>query len=200
VRGVSSVIVAVLITVIAASASIAAYFWVMPRISLSFDMGETQTVQTALESCDTKILETARTGSGNKCIFPSSRGTITAQYDGIYYSLKSKGRMCDPTLDWISIVPAKHIEFSCNVTSEGTTSYGLRWRYPQTLNITIENLDGSLSRYNELLTVNVTPPTELRTLNVFIYLIKEAGTAGKNIELNRRQLTSDNVTLGVRIY
>lgn len=191
---------AVLLTTIATASAITAYFWAMPRISLSMDMSESVSVQSALASCDSKILETARTGSGNKCLIPAARGILTAENDGLYYSLSSVGQLCDSTNDWVVIDANRHIELLCSVGATNASIFNLRWRYPKSMNVSMSDMGGSMSRYSEVVPIDFSGGSDFRTVSVFIYLIREAGITGQNIDINRRQLTADNVTLGVRIY
>ncbi|MEM7824332.1 MAG: hypothetical protein QW227_03100 [Candidatus Aenigmatarchaeota archaeon] len=197
-HGVSTIIVAVLLAAIAAVTAVAAYTWAAPQINLSFDVTESQAVRAALETCNDKIIETARTGSGNTCVIPASRGVVTAQNDGLYYQLSSSGRLCDPT-DWALINPDKHIELACQVTSENASIYNLRWRYPKQLEINATELSGEL-RHDVYVTPIEFSNTTFRTVSVYVYLVSYPGAGGQHVEFSRKDVTPDNVTLNVRIY
>jgi hypothetical protein len=199
VQGVSTIIVAVLIVVISTVTAISAYSWAAPNVALSFDLSESQAVQAALESCNDRILETARTGSANQCAIPASRGVLTAKTDGLYYSLISAGHICDPSVDWIIIDADDHIEQMCNQLSQNATELDLRWRFPKQLNVQANSMTGNLSRDTTITPVDFAD-TNFRTVSVFVYMIVSPGGGGQNVELTRKDITTENVTLGVRIY
>ncbi len=199
-RGVSTVIVAVLLVAIGSVSAVAAYTWASPRISFSFDLSESDAVQRAFESCNDRIIETARTGSSSHCIIPTSRGELTAQSDGLYYTLSSSGRLCDQTSDWVSINAEKHVELLCNVQPGNATMFNLRWRYPKLVSIYAVTLEGNLTRDSDVTPVKFNTTSSFRTVSVFVYLVVTPGGGGQNIDLNRINITSENVTLGIRIY
>ena len=141
-RGAATVVVAVLLAAIATATSIAAYSWAAPRIAISLELSETSAVQTALVQCNDRITETARTGSGNRCVIPASHGQLTAQTDGLYYQLTSSGRLCDQTADWVTLDEENHVDMHCTITAESGSIYELRWRWPSQITISGQGVGG----------------------------------------------------------
>jgi len=203
---------------ISTTTAIAAYSWAAPRVALSMELSEAQSVQAAMESCDDRIVETARTGSGNRCIFPASRGAIIARTDGLYYSLESSGRLCDPTVDWVVINAEKHIEVECDLTSKGTSNFNLRWRWPSQITINAEDLAGMGGFVGAIATENCpyVPPSPssppyppcpqptitfdpadvtFNTITVYVEFELTPGASGKTISLTRVQVAPDKVIL-----
>lgn len=219
-RGVTVIIEAVLISMIATIAAVAAYSWAIPRINEAFDTAEGQSVRMAMTTCSDKIVETARTGTASRCIIPADRGKLSAQTDGIYYSMLTTAAICDPTVDWATIDPAKHIEFRCGAVAKAR-QYELRWRWPNPTVISGDLTSGGFSGFSGEIgtepgcpwtgsppyppcpnpTITFAPTiVNFSTVTVFVEFEFKPGAAGKNLELIRTNVTADKVDLKVNMY
>src|SRR3972149_2055849 len=115
--GVVSVLQAVLIFGIAASLVFLATPIILSSVQESMDVSESSSVKQQLEFCNNKILETARTGTQNTCVFSTQstlKGKVYLKQDGIYYELLSDAKVCDQT-DWVNINPDKYIWLKCDL-------------------------------------------------------------------------------------
>lgn len=199
-RGVSVVITAVLIFLIALATSIVAWSWAAPRIAEALDIAETKSVRLAFERCAEKIIFTARTGTTTRCLIPAERGRLTAAKDGLYYQITSTAALCDPHT-WIVTDPERHIQSRCDVQN-GLRTLRLRWFWPAELEIEGFNLAGNITfmarPYED---IEFSPPNvTFRTLTVFIEFEHMPGAAGQNIKISRVSLTPEKVILRVDIY
>ncbi|MFQ6056368.1 MAG: hypothetical protein ACE5J3_10360, partial [Methanosarcinales archaeon] len=127
-KSVVSVLQVVLIFAIAVSLIILASPWVYSSLKKSFELSEFQTIRGQFELCNDKIVETARTGTKNSCVFSISKGILSIESDGIYYKLTSSAEICDEH-DWVEINPDKHLWQSCFITDSMRT-YQMKWSSP----------------------------------------------------------------------
>lgn len=128
-RGAINVMEAVLILVVTVSIMFLAMPWVMSTIDRSSIISEASTMKDQLANCNDKLVETARTGSGNKCVFSPRFGTLKTEKEGIYYVLDSEfDDICDITSDWVEINPDKHVWMKCEKIGSRRLSY--RWFWP----------------------------------------------------------------------
>ncbi len=172
--------------------AISALPWVNKQIQLSFDKAEIKNVKSQFMRCAEKILETARTGSSNKCIFSVSRGDLYVKEDGIYYKLSRDGKICEEHK--FALIDYFHKLWErCKRVKEKWT-YELKWFYPKNDSV-IVNGDvivefPSGSKTFELInkgvaSISFETPIELK---------------GKMIEVVRRRVEKDKVILSVKIY
>jgi len=140
------VITLVLITVIIVFLTIMVLGWTMANTSGFFEMSEINSVREEFKDCNDKILETARTGLYNKCIFSVERGQIAATRNDITYQIVTNERICDAS-DWVIINPEKNMWQSCFISGKQTV-YGLRWE-----------MDGIKFQFESIGNVNVTGQT-----------------------------------------
>lgn len=181
---------AILILAIAAGLALTAVPWIYNSINFSIDAAEIKSVKSDMVKCSDKILETARTGSANKCVLSVNRGKLQVKTEGIYYSLLSGGEICS-THDWGLV--ERQVWQKCS--QEGSQyNYQLKWFYPKNDVIILEGLISlkSVSTAKNFTLYN-------KGLLLVEFFSPEALT-GKNIELTR-YLTSENTTvLSVNIY
>ncbi len=197
-RGAVTIFQAVLIFVIAVSLIALGVPWFLDTYEKSMEIGEIRTVKGQLEQCNEKLVETARTGTANQCLFSADKGEMTAESDGVYYSITTKADICDDH-NWIEIDPEKHIWQKCKVVAT-TTNYNLKWSWPK--NITIEgyNLDGEIDRNDvKIADIIFTSPVDFTTLTVLVEFEAVPGQAGKIIEINRISVQEEKVILRVII-
>ena len=91
----ATIIEAVFIVLIAISLIAIAFPFAVNTIRKTTDLSESTTVRNELEICNDKILETARTGVGNRCIFSVDKGTLIVDDDWIRYTIISQADICD---------------------------------------------------------------------------------------------------------
>lgn len=197
-RGAVTVFQAVLIFAIAVSMIALGVPWFFDTYDKSRDIGEIQRVKNQLEQCNEKLVETARTGTANTCIFSTEKGEITAELDGIYYSITTRADVCDDH-GWVEINPEKHIWQKCEIEIT-TRKYDLKWSWPK--NITIEGyqLEGEIDREEKKIAdIIFDSPVTFRTLTVLVEFESIPGQAGRIIEINRKSIEEEKVILRVNI-
>ena len=141
-KALTTVIQAILLLIVAASLVTAAVPWAIQNFDLSVDITEIKTIKSQFDTCSDRIIETARTGSTNKCIFNIKNGQITGRTQGVYYSLASNGHICDSS-PLVEMDSKNHIWQECNV-SGSTYVFGMLWMFPKELNITGTGVQGSM--------------------------------------------------------
>lgn len=99
--------------------------WTVMNTLGFFDMNEINAVKSEFGDCNDKILETARTGLSNKCIFPVDRGQIRGTNDEITYEIITNEKVCDQS-PWVLIEPEKNLWQKCDV-SANENSFSLKW-------------------------------------------------------------------------
>ncbi|MBU3905022.1 MAG: hypothetical protein KJ906_02660 [Nanoarchaeota archaeon] len=198
-KGAVTILQAVLIFAITLSMIVAAIPWLTTSIDNSLTMSEMGNIRDQMGLCNDKLVETARTGTSSKCLFSANRGTITAQGDGIYYALLSKGDICD-NHDWAEVDKERHLESKCDVTYS-TNNYNLRWRWPKDIDIQGSGFTGTIIKGSETKD-NITFDSSLdfKTLTVVVNFEYIEGQVGKTLEISRNALLEDKAILGVNIY
>lgn len=184
------VIQALLILAIAAGLAITVVPWIYHTINLSMDSAEMKSVKTDMIKCSDKILETARTGSGNKCILGISRGELQVKTDGIYYSLLSGGEICS-THDWALV--ERQVWQKCS--QEGSQyNYQLKWFYPKNDAVLLEGTvnKSSVSGYNIFTLEN--------RGTLFVEFSTPESLKGNTIELTRYYASENTTVLSVNVY
>lgn len=197
-KGAVSILQAILIFAIAVSLTAVAVPWAYVAIQRSFDMSEIGTIKDQLALCNDKLVETARTGTSNKCIFSASRGKVSADWDGIYYDLLSTASICDKH-EWGEIDAERHLESKCDVSLE-TMHYYLRWRWPSEVKMEGSGFTGELRKKDELESdVAFDPQVQFETLTVVVEFDVAEKTAGNEIEISRTSLLADKAILKVTL-
>ena len=186
---------AILLLVISASIITVAVPWALSTVSLSFDVTEINTIKSQFDSCNDRILETARTGSTNKCMFDVKNGQITGRTEGLYYKIVSSGPVCDYS-PLVEIDGRTHVWQECNVTGTQRV-YGMLWMFPKDVNITGAGLGGAVSDGSS---VGFGSTVTFRTLTLSVIFNHKVGEAGTVVEMSRVNMTGSNVTLSVKIY
>jgi hypothetical protein len=101
--------------------------WTVMNTTGFFELNEINAVKQEFVECNSKIFETARTGSYNKCIFPVERGVITGSTSEISYQIISRYRICDKS-SWVLIDPDNNLWQMCD-TSGRNNILSLKWNY-----------------------------------------------------------------------
>lgn len=199
-KGVSVVIQAVLIFGIIAVTAAAAFPWANNYIQRSMDLLEINKVKDEFSLCNDKLVETARTGTANKCYFTANRGNINAQEDGLYYRIISNANICDEHW-WTNINPKAHLWQKCDRDiSKKILEY--KWYYPKDINITGQEFYGNII-------VDEDAPPELQiyfdseitfmTLSVIIEFDFTEGQSGNLLEIGRVSIDETKTVLNVKL-
>ena len=172
--------------------------WAIDNIKTSMDLTEVKSVGPQFDDCNSRIIETARTGSTNKCMFSVKQGQISGRADGIYYNILSNAPICDES-DLTEIDTRNHIWQECNVSGK-QRSYGILWKFPSTLNVSGEGIEGNqLSGQTSVSSIDFGQTTNFDTLTLFVNFQYTVGQIGNVVELSRVNVTQTNVTLRVKI-
>lgn len=220
-RAVTVLVSAIIVLAISVIAATTAYMWAAPRIAASFEAAEAEAVQVALADCNDRIVETARTGIANRCLIPADRGRLTAETDGLYYSLLTAAPVCDPTADWVSLEPAKRLELKCSFVER--YHYELRWRWPSEIAINGTGLAGMGGFVGMIGTEDcpfepppppASPPyppcpepdikfeptdVEFETVTMFVEFETIPGARGKIVSMSRVSITPYKIVLKVEL-
>lgn len=156
-----TIIEAVLILAIAAGFTSLAGVWTYSSVQASMVSAEMNSMKQAFAACNDKILETARTGSSNRCVFPVDKGKLSAAADGLYYSLLGGKEICSPH-GWFQIDEKRHIWQKCDA-ADSKRIYQLRWSWPKEVNIEGRAVYGNFSGGED---VNFNETVFFRTINV----------------------------------
>ncbi len=181
----STVLQAVLIFSVLVSLAIVAAPWAYDTLQGGFDASEIDKVKSEFTKCAQKILETARTGAGNRCVFSVSRGDLEVRPDGIYYTIISRYPVCSG-YPWRPIDSGKRLWESCE--ADGVTRYSMRFMYPESDAILLSG------------DVVVRTPTGEETYSLvqkgflMIQFSPNATMKGKSLELVRYR-SSENTTV-----
>jgi hypothetical protein len=196
-KAISTVIQAILILVVSASLLAITLPWTLGTLDVSIDATEISSIKAQFDVCSDRILETARTGSTTKCIFNIKNGKITGKTEGIYYSLLSKGHICDPS-PLVEIDNKTHVWQECNVTGS-TRIFGMLWMFPKELEVTGTGIEGSkMQGQSEAGDINFGESVIFRTISLNVDFQYQPGESGKIIELTRIGVTEQNVTMRVK--
>ena len=197
-KGAVTVFQAILIFALAVSMAAIATPWAYATLQKSLDTSEMSTVRSQLGLCNDKLVDTARTGTSNKCIFSANRGKITAQTDGIYYTLTSKAQMCDDH-DWGEVDKDRHLESMCD-SSLDVRTYTMRWRWPANVTMEGKAFSGAILKKDQVES-NIAFDSDLtfRTVSVVVEFEYTPGQSGKTVEISRNSLSRDKAVLGVNI-
>jgi hypothetical protein len=115
----------VLIITVTVSLTVIILGWTVMNMAGFFEMNEINAVKQEFSECNNKIIETARTGLSNKCIFSIERGQITGTKDYIAYQIVTSEKVCD-TSDWVLINPEKNTWQMCEISGRQSV-FGLKW-------------------------------------------------------------------------
>lgn len=190
-KAVSVILQAVLILAVIISVATASLPFAQKTIGTSIQSAEISNVRADLMKCSDKILDTARTGSGNKCILSATEGKLFVKIDGLYYSLTGNSEICAPQ-DWALIDLNKQVWQKCS-SSGDKKIYELRWFYPKNDVILLE---GTVS----LTSVSGTRNFDLYQKGVlFVQFDSPKDLSGKTIELTRYAASENTTVLSINI-
>jgi hypothetical protein len=197
-KAVSAIIEYVLIFAIIIALAALGIPYALGTIQRSMELSEFQAIRNELSACNEKLVETARSGSANQCIFSVNKGLLTAQTDGIYYKLTSDLKICDAHA-WTEIDEEKHIWQQCEV-SDGTKTFWLKWYWPSEVTIEGQNFEGNITNEDKKIgDIKFDSPVMFMTLTVVVEFQFTPGQSGKIIEINRVGLTKDKAILSINI-
>lgn len=199
-RGAVGIMELILIVFVVVSLTAWAFPVISDIIKESLDIGEISAIEPQFKICSEKILETARTGTTNECVFSISKGEIRGTNESIEYSLESYANICDPHPEVI-IDELGHIYQQC-IESGGMKIYKLIWKFPLELQVEATGLAGhELQGGTPVGDIDFGGGTiQFRTLTVLVEFDYLEGQTGNTIELSRKSITEEKVIMGVRIY
>ena len=194
-KGIGSV-EAVLILVILTGVTAAAIPYVTSNIQQTTELSEIQSIRGQFELCGEKLVETARTGSSNRCSFTSSKGYVSALEEGIYFTIESEVNICSQS-EWVEVDPVKHIQTKCEA-SANHRKYQILWTWPKDVKI-LGDLSGAVydkddSKESDIVFSN---PVNFRVLSLFVEFKSDVEQVGKFIDIKREELTADRVVLRI---
>ena len=194
-----AVLQAIIIFVILTSLAAITLPWAIGNVETSMDLTEMKSIEPQFDECNARIIETARTGTTNKCIFNVKRGEISGRPEGIYYKILSNAPICDAS-SMTEIDSRNHIWQECNVSAGKQRTYGLLWKFPSSLNVSGEGIQGNqITGQSSISTIGFGSPITFETLTLYVNFQYSPGQTGDVIELSRIDVTQTNVTLRVRI-
>jgi hypothetical protein len=117
----------ILIAIITASLTLVLVGWTVMNTMGFFEINEINSIKHEFEDCNDKIIETARTGLSNTCMFSADRGQISGTNDDISYQIITHEDICDQT-PWVLIEPEKNLWQKCDV-SLNENMFSLKWNY-----------------------------------------------------------------------
>lgn len=190
-KAVAVVIQAVLILAVVVALATAGVPVAQNMIKTSMESAEITNVRSDFLKCSDKILDTARTGSGNKCTLSATEGKLSVKTDGIYYSLLGSAEICAPQ-DWAIVDVNKQVWQRC-APSSGNSLYELKWFYPKN---DVILLDGTVS----LISVSGTRDFSLYQKGVLLVAFDSPkDLSGKTIELTRYSAAENTTVLSVSV-
>ncbi|MFW9852640.1 MAG: hypothetical protein ACFFDS_06845 [Candidatus Thorarchaeota archaeon] len=179
--------------------------WTVMNTLGFFEMNEINAVKNEFEECNDKIIETARTGLSNRCIFSANKGELTGSNDGLHYKIVSREKVCDEH-DWVLIDEEKHIWQKCDVSGRENI-FELKWNFPSQIEIEGQNLNGSvIVEASPVREIIFSDPTDFVTLSLFVQfeLGEEEGVeilseTGNIVEISRVSMTNEKITLRINM-
>ncbi len=188
-KALSMLLQAAMIAVISIGVILSVVPWTYKSIHSSLELSEIESVKADMLKCNDKILETARTGSINKCFISISKGQLEVKKDGIYYTVSSNNVICSEH-DWSLVERDKQVWQRC---ISGVV-YQLRWLYPKNDVILME---GNI----KITSVSGTKNYDLMPKGVlFVNFYSPEKLVGKNIEIERERVSEDTTTLKINVY
>ncbi|MBU3896374.1 MAG: hypothetical protein KJ697_00350 [Nanoarchaeota archaeon] len=197
-KGAATILQVVLLFAIATSLAAAAAPWAYNTLQKTMDTSEMGVIRDQMVLCNDKLIETARTGTSNRCVFSANRGKVSALTDGIYYNLLSKAPICDEH-DWVEVDLERHLESMCDDLGTART-YTMRWRWPSNVKIEGKDFTGEVLKRDDVkYNIEFDTSVTFRTVTVIVEFDYTPGEAGKIVEISRKALTKDSAVLSVKI-
>jgi hypothetical protein len=194
-----SILQALLIVIVVLSMLSMTIPWSVKTIGESMDLSEVKAIKPQFDDCSGKILETARTGITNKCIFNIIRGAITGKEEGINYKLISSANICDQH-ELTKIDEKRYIWQSCSVSGENRI-FEMLWYFPSLLRVSGTGVEGSQIRGEmEIAEMSFEDPIEFTTLTLYANFQYQPGESGSVVEISRINYTQHDVNLKIKIY
>jgi len=125
-RGIVNVIISVVLIGIIVAALL---FLINTSLQSSLDTSEFETIKSQFEDCNRKIMETARTGSTNRCSLSAEKGEVVVGGDTILYKIVTNANICNES-GWVKI--NENLWQICTVYG-GSRLYQLKWDSPEIL-------------------------------------------------------------------
>lgn len=199
-RGTIGIIELLLITVVIISLAAIFLPWLGDTINQSLETGEVSAIYSQFKSCSEKILETARTGTTNKCIFSISKGKIIGKTEGIEYSLVSNAPICDEHNQTL-IDEQSHIYQSCNISGMSRV-FTMLWMFPSEIKIEAEGLQGSEIKGDTPVGIIDfgAGPIEFKTITLLVEFEYNEKESGGTVELGRKSISTEKVIITLKIY
>ena len=177
--------------------------WTVMNTLGFFEMNEINAVKSEFEECNDKIIETARTGLSNKCIFSANRGEMTGSKDGLHYNIVSSTKICDEH-QWVLIDDVKHIWQQCNYSGK-ENMLELKWSFPSKITIGGENLSGDIiSGGSQIRDIIFDDSISLQTLSLYVEFelggeegVEIISKTGNIVEISRISMTNEKITLKI---
>ncbi len=171
--------------------------WTTSSVESFMDVSEIKTIKSDFQHCNDKIIETARTGISNKCIFSVTRGEITGKEDGIYYKIISKANICQEH-PWKEVDEKNHIWQKCEVSGEGKILY-IKWMFPSSLEVVGDIIGTQLRGATEFADIEFNNPVRFITLTLYVEFVYTPGEKGNIVEFSRLNVTEEKITLKIKI-
>lgn len=200
-KGGVTVLQAVLIFGLVAMLAGIALPWASKSIERSMMISEIEQVKAEFELCNSKLIDTARTGTSNRCYFSAAKGSVSAQKEGLYYKIIGPSDICNRH-KWFILNEEKHIWQRCSA-APGSRILELSWYYPTSLKIYGNDLTGNIivdedeTSTREIVFADST--AVFRTLTVLVEFNFKEGQQGKSVIINRVGITEDKTILNVEI-
>ena len=194
-----NVLEAVLITVISVSLVALSFPWVMKAIGESMDTIEVSFIKSQFDTCSDRILETARTGTSNRCFFNINRGKLAGKTEGLSYTIVSSASICDPH-PLTEIDDRKHIWQECREV-DGQKVYEMLWMFPKELEVSGTGIQGSkMAGQSSSGSIGFDDPINFRTLSVYVGFEYKPDETGNVVDMSRVAITDEDVTLSIRLH
>jgi len=198
-RGAVSIIEFMLIAAVVVSLTGWSFPWISRIINEALDAGEVSAIIPQFKGCSEKILETARTGTTNNCIFSISRGEIKGRKEGIEYSIVSPAPVCEPH-PLALIDEERHIYQKCEVIGDSRV-YRLIWMFPLEIEVEGEDVAGTqLIGETSLGDIIFPPEINFITITIFVEFDYVEGASGSSVQVSRKSLTDEKIEMGVKVY
>jgi hypothetical protein len=192
-----NIVLVMIIAVISVSLVAIASPWAIKTINESMDAVEVSFIKSQFETCNDRILETARTGTANKCFFNINRGELAGRPESLNYTIVSTARICDPS-PLTEVDEKKHIWQLC-YDSGGQSVYEMMWMFPKELEISGSGVQGSKQQgESSSSSIDFDQTIQFETLSVYVNFDYEPGETGNVIDMVRTNVTEDDVTIRIK--
>jgi hypothetical protein len=196
-KGAVPILQAVLLVILLVSITSLSIPWSMKIVEESMDVSEVGSIKPQFDSCSEKILETARTGTTNKCYFNIGRGQLTGKTEGLSYRIVSTADICDQH-SLTEIDERYHIWQSCSVSGENR-AYEMLWKFPSLLKVNGTGVEGdTMQGVNQIGNITFDNPVQFSTLSLYAGFIYTPGESGTVVEISRVEISQTNVTLKIK--